>query len=237
MSFLQLVAVVFLLSLAAIFTIEPTKPSNPHYAVKSLTAKSSNNYIVQKGDSLYAIGFRFGIDYQKLAEWNQIEPPYWLEEGELIQLLPPTNYVRLNPAEVSLNDKHGGSNVNNIKKTNFDWQWPLKGKLFKGFSVEDNKGIDIAAKIGQPVYAAAAGKVVHAGNNIAAYGNLLIIKHNDIFLSTYANNHKLLVKLGDEIHKGQAIAEVGSIGDKVCLHFEIRKNGNPVNPIDYLPDK
>jgi lipoprotein NlpD len=236
MSFLQLIAFIFLLSLAAICTREPTKPSN-HYAIKGLAEKSSNDYIVQKGDSLYAIGFRFGIDYQKLAEWNQIEAPYWLEEGQSIHLLPPTNYARLNPAEVSLTDKKNRSNVNNIKKTDFDWQWPLKGRVFRGFSVEDNNGIDIAAKIGQPVYAAAAGKVVHSGDSIAGYGNLLIIKHNDMFLSAYANNHKLLVKLGDDINKGQAIAEVGSIGDKVCLHFEIRKNGNPVNPIDYLPDK
>ncbi len=236
MSFLQLIAVVFLLSLAAICTREPTKPSD-HYVVKDLTAKLSNDYIVQKGDSLYAIGFRFGIDYQKLAEWNQIEPPYWLEEGQSIHLLQPNKYVRLKPNQVSANDKQSGSNVNNIKKTDFDWQWPLKGKLLRGFSIEDNNGIDIAAKMGQPVYAAAAGKVVHIGDNILGYGNILIIKHNDMYLSAYANNHKLLAKLGDDIKKGQAIAEVGSIGDKVCLHFEIRKNGNPVNPIEYLPDK
>ena len=236
MSFLQLIVAVFLLSLAAICTREPIKTSS-HYAVKDLTAKSINDYIVQKGDSLYAIGFRFGIDYQKLAEWNQIEAPYWLDEGQSIHLLPPNNYVRLNPNQVSPNDKQSSSNVNNIKKTKFDWQWPLKGKLLRGFLVEDNNGIDIAAKMGQPVYAAAAGKVVHTGDNIAGYGNLLIIKHNDMYLSAYANNNKLLVNLGDEVKKGQSIAEVGSIGDKVCLHFEIRKTANPVNPVDYLPIK
>jgi lipoprotein NlpD len=236
MSFLQLIAVIFLLSIAAMCAREPIK-STDKYAVKSIYPKNSDNYIVQKGDSLYAIGFRFGIDYQQLAEWNEIEPPYWLEEGQSLKLSPLTNYVRLNPAQVSINDKKISSNVNNTKESNLNWQWPLKGKLLKGFSVQDNKGIDISAKIGQTVYAAAAGKVVHQGDNIAGYGNLLIIKHNDMYLSAYANNNKLLVKLGEDVKKGQSIAEVGSIGDKVCLHFEIRKTGNPVNPIDYLPDK
>jgi lipoprotein NlpD len=236
MSFLQLIAVIFLLSIAAMCAREPTKSTNK-YSVTAVAPKNSDNYIVQKGDSLYAIGFRFGIDYQKLAEWNEIEPPYWLEEGQSLKLSPLINYVRLNPAEVSINDKKISSNVNNTKESNLNWQWPLKGKLLKGFSVQDNKGIDISAKIGQTVYAAAAGKVVHQGDNIAGYGNLLIIKHNDMYLSAYANNNKLLVKLGEDVKKGQSIAEVGSIGDKVCLHFEIRKTGNPVNPIDYLPDK
>lgn len=235
MSFLQLIAVIFLLSIAAMCAREPVKSTNK-YAVNSIYPKNSDNYIVQKGDSLYAIGFRFGIDYLKLAEWNDIEPPYWLDEGQIIELSPPINYVRLNPVGSDPDTKHDKSIVNNIKKPEFEWQWPIKGKLIKVFSA-DNKGIDIAAKVGQTVYAAASGKVVHGGDNIAGYGNLLIIQHNDMYLSAYANNNKLLVKLGDDIKKGQSIAEVGSIGDKVCLHFEIRKTGNPVNPIDYLPDK
>lgn len=236
MSFLQLIAVIFLLSIAAMCAREPTTSSNK-YVVKTTNPENSDNYIVQKGDSLYAIGFRFGIDYQQLAAWNEIEAPYWVDEGQVIQLSPPSNYVRLNPADVSRDDKRSKSIVNNIKNSDFEWQWPIKGKLIKTFALDGNKGIDIAAKVGQTVYAAAAGKVVHSGENIAGYGKLLIIQHNDIYLSAYANNNKLLVKLGDDIKKGQPIAEVGSIGDKVCLHFEIRKTGNPVNPIDYLPDK
>lgn len=236
MSFLQLIAVIFLLSIAAMCAREPTTSSNK-YSVKAIAPKNSDNYIVQQGDSLYAIGFRFGIDYQKLAEWNEIEPPYWLEVGQVIQLSPPIKYVRFNSVNPNKVDNYIESNVNNIKKPDFEWQWPVKGKVIKPFALNDNKGIDIVAKIGQPVYAAAAGKVVHSGENIAAYGKLLIIQHNDMYLSAYANNNKLLVKLGDDIKKGQPIAEVGSIGDKVCLHFEIRKTGNPVNPIDYLPDK
>jgi lipoprotein NlpD len=236
MSFLQLIAVIFLLSIAAMCAREPIK-STDKYAVKSIYPKNSDNYIVQKGDSLYAIGFRFGIDYQQLAEWNEIEPPYWLEEGQSLKLSPPIKCVRLNPANVSPDDNQSNKVVNNIKKSDFEWQWPIKGKLIKAFAFDDNKGIDIAAKIGQTVYAAATGKVVYSGDNMAGYGNLLIIQHNNMYLSAYANNNKLLVNLGDEVKKGQSIAEVGSIGDKVCLHFEIRKTGAPVNPMDYLPDK
>ena len=233
MSFLQLIAVIFLLSIAAMCAREPTTSSNK-YSVKAIAAKDSDNYIVQKGDSLYAIGFRFGIDYLQLAEWNEIEAPYWLDEGQVIQLAPLTKYVRLTPTNVSDDDKNSKSIVNNIKKSVLEWQWPLKGKLIKAFAFDDNKGIDIAAKIGQTVFAAAAGKVVYSGDNMAGYGNLLIIQHNDMYLSAYANNNKLLVKLGDDVNKGQSIAEVGSIGDKVCLHFEIRKTGVPVNPMIYL---
>ena len=236
MSFLQLIAVIFLLSIAAMCAREPTTSSNK-YVVEAINPKNSDNYIVQKGDSLYAIGFRFGIDYQQLAAWNEIEAPYWLDEGQVIQLSPPTNYVRLNSVSSSQVDSYDKSNVNNIKKSDFEWQWPVKGKVIKPFAWDDNKGIDIAAKNGQTVYAAASGKVIHSGDNIAGYGNLLIIQHNNMYLSPYANNSKLLVKLGNDIKKGQSIAEVGSIGDKVCLHFEIRKTGNSVNPIDYLPDK
>jgi lipoprotein NlpD len=229
MSFLQLIAVIFLLSIAAMCAREPTKSTNK-YSVTAVAPKDSDNYIVQKGDSLYAIGFRFGIDYQKLAEWNEIEAPYWLDEGQVIKLFPPIKYV-------SSDAKHSKLIVNDIKNHELEWQWPIKGKLIKLFAVDDNKGIDIAAKVGQTVYAAAAGKVVYSGDNMVGYGNLLIIQHNNMYLSAYANNNKLLVNLGDEVKKGQSIAEVGSIGDKVCLHFEIRKTANPVNPVDYLPIK
>ncbi len=236
MSFLQLIAAIFLLSLAAMCTKEPTNSGN-YYSIPAISPKTGDNYKVAKGDSLYAIGFRFGIDYQQLAEWNEIEPPYWLEDGQVIQLSPPNKYVRLSRAEVGLDDRLTKSVASDMKKSDFEWQWPIKGKVIKGFAVDDNKGIDIAAKPGQIVYAAATGKVVYSGNNMVGYGNLLIIKHSDTYLSAYAKNNKLLVKLGDDISKDQPVAEVGSVGDKFCLHFEIRKAGEPVNPIEYLPDK
>ena len=234
MSFLQLIAVIFLLSIAAMCAREPTTSSNK-YVVEAINPKASDNYIVQKGDSLYAIGFRFGIDYQQLAIWNQIEAPYWLEEGQSLQLSPPSNYVRLPPAgDTAITENQ----INKSReKSGIDWQWPIQGKLIKPFSLETNKGIDISAKFGQTVHAAAAGKVVYSGDGVLGYGNLLIIQHDKHYLSAYANNQQLMVKTGDTVNKGQAIAELGQVGERVYLHFEIRRNGIPVNPIDYLTDK
>ena len=116
------------------------------------------------------------------------------------------------------------------------WQWPIRGRLVKSFSQTGNKGIDISGKIGQSIKAAANGKVVYRGHGLIGYGNLLIIKHNYLYLSAYANNRRLLVKEGQDIKKGQVIAEMGlGKGKKAALHFEIRKNGKSVNPLNYLP--
>lgn len=112
-----------------------------------------------------------------------------------------------------------------------DWMWPAHGKVIQSFS-STNKGIDIASTLGEPVYAAAPGKVVYSGNGLRAYGNLVIIKHDHSYMSTYAHNSQLLVKEGQWVKKGQKIAEMGNTGsDKVMLHFEIRKQGKPINPI------
>lgn len=128
--------------------------------------------------------------------------------------------------------------IDNINMLKLSFQWPIKGKVLKAFAQADNKGIDIAGKTGQNVNAAEAGKVVYSGQGLIGYGNLLIIKHNDLYLSAYANNSRLLVAEGDTVGKGEAIAKVGQAGsNKTSLHFEIRKNGKPVNPLNFLPDK
>ncbi len=118
------------------------------------------------------------------------------------------------------------------------WQWPVVGKVLAPFSSSEpvNKGIDIAGKEGKPIAAAASGAVVYAGQGLRGYGNLVIIKHDDVYLSAYAHARKILVKEGESIKAGQKIAEIGSTGtDSVKLHFEIRKNGKPVDPVYYLP--
>jgi lipoprotein NlpD len=118
-----------------------------------------------------------------------------------------------------------------------DWSWPTKGKVLAGFSDNQNaKGIDISGKIGQPVYAVASGKVVYSGNGLRGYGKLIIIKHNKTFLSAYAHNNQILVKEGQSVVKGYKIAEMGdSDTDEAKLHFEIRRLGQPVDPLKYLP--
>lgn len=118
------------------------------------------------------------------------------------------------------------------------WQWPSSGKVIAGFSEAGNKGIDFAGKAGDPVLAAADGKVVYVGTGIRGFGQLLIVKHNTTFLSAYAHNRKILVGEGQQVIRGQKIAEMGnSDSDMVKLHFEIRKQGKPTDPLAFLPKR
>jgi len=120
------------------------------------------------------------------------------------------------------------------------WSWPTKGPVIESFSLSGriNKGIDLAGKNGEPVFAAADGKVVYSGTGLVGYGNLIIIKHNETYLSAYAHNSRLLLKEGDKAKAGQKIAEIGSTGaNRDKLHFEIRRDGKPVNPMKYLPGR
>jgi len=116
------------------------------------------------------------------------------------------------------------------------FQWPTRGNVLAGFDEVKNKGVDIVGKAGDPVLAAADGKVVYAGSGLRGYGNLVIIKHNNTYLTAYAHNQSLLVKEDQAIKRGQKIAEMGnSDADQVKLHFEIRRQGKPVDPAKYLP--
>lgn len=117
-----------------------------------------------------------------------------------------------------------------------EWLWPAKGRVLAGFNEATNKGVDIAGNPGDPVVASAAGKVAYSGSGLRGYGKLVIIKHESNFLTAYAHNQQLLVKEGDAVAKGQKIAELGSTDtDRPKLHFEIRKQGRPVDPMKYLP--
>jgi lipoprotein NlpD len=118
------------------------------------------------------------------------------------------------------------------------WIWPTDGKVVGTFEEGKNKGLDIAGKLGQRVMAASAGKVMYAGSGIRGYGNLVIVKHSNNVLSAYAHNRTILVKEGDPVSRGQAIAEMGnSDSDSVKLHFEIRQQGKPVDPSRFLPSR
>lgn len=116
------------------------------------------------------------------------------------------------------------------------WMWPSEGRVIATFDDGRNKGLDIAGKLGQPVVAASSGKVMYAGSGIRGYGNLVIVKHSNSLLSAYAHNRKIVVKEGDNVTRGQVIAEMGdSDADLVKLHFEIRQQGKPVDPTRFLP--
>lgn len=127
---------------------------------------------------------------------------------------------------------------NDADEVSIEWVWPASGKVLAGFNEGGSKGIDIGGRSGQPVVAAAPGKVVYSGNNLRGYGNLVIIKHNKTYLSAYAHNSRILVKEGQTVSRGQKIAEMGKTdADNVKLHFEIRRLGKPVDPLKYLPEK
>lgn len=121
-----------------------------------------------------------------------------------------------------------------------NWSWPAGGRVIRGYNAKSagKKGVDIAGKTGESVRAAAAGKVVYSGSGLSGYGRLIIIKHNKNFLSAYAHNRKLIAREGQWVEKGELIAQMGSSGtDRTQLHFEIRKQGRPVDPFRYLPKR
>lgn len=233
------------------FTEDVAKPQSQQATVQPLPVRkpveSPKHYVVQQGDSLYSIGFRLGLSYRQLAEWNNLAPPYKLTPGQKLRLFKPKQWVIKKSQEFGrsvivekedeLSEKKSTISNNNKKVLKLYWQWPLTGSVIKNYLQTDGKGIDIQAVVGQTVKAAASGTVVYDGDGLPGYDGLLIVKHDEEYLSAYAHNAKLLVKEGDMVKAGQAIAEIGDMGNKqLFLHFEIRKNGNPVNPLDYLPE-
>ena len=198
-------------------------------------------YKVRSGDTLYSIAFRHGLDYRSLARINGITLPYTIYPDQVLRLqgsakLPEKDQgpavSRASTSAPVPSKKH------NLPSSVARWHWPLNGEIVGRFSLENpiNKGIDIAGKEGDPVLAAADGVVVYAGGNLRGYGKLVIIKHSDNFLSTYGNNAALLVSEGDKVRAGRSIARVGSsAANQEMLHFEIRRDGKPVDPLGLLP--
>ena len=205
---------------------------------------------VDKGDTLYAISRRYDISISELAQLNQLKKPYTIQPGQTIFLKPlrsssttkTAGTKTASPTTTRPKTTTGSSSTTSTTAYNWPktvrWQKPANGKIVKKFNRNKNdaKGIDIAGKRGDPVLASAGGKVVYSGNGLISYGNLIIIKHNKTFLSAYAYNDSLLVKEGDVVKAGQKIATMGN-KEKMSprLHFEIRKNGKPVDPLRYLP--
>lgn len=189
-------------------------------------------YRVKSGDTLYSIAWAFSQDYRELAARNDLSPPYHLKIGQIIVVsgkVVKKNYSHKKP-------RHHYT----PSSTTLHWAWPAKGKIINKFSTKrgGNKGINIAGQYGESVHAAAAGTVVYRGSGLRPYGLMIIIKHDDNYFSAYAFNRRLLVKLGQEVKQGQIIAKMGrNDAGQVMLHFEIRRDGKPVNPLHYLPTR
>jgi lipoprotein NlpD len=211
------------------------KPAKRHSGLRP------NSVTIRKGDSLSVIAYRYDISTQQLASINGLKSPYIIHPGQTLKLTAPKPVSASRSATKSRTTREAKKTTvatSPSAGSRISWQWPVSGKLISTFDANksDRKGIDIAAKEGRAIKAAAPGKVVYSGNGLVSYGNLVIIKHNRTYLSAYAHNRRLLVKEGETIKSGQKIAELGKTGtDKPRLHFEIRKNGKPVNPLNYLP--
>lgn len=209
-------------------------------------------YRVQRGDTLYAVAFRYDQDVRALAAYNRLRSPYALRVGQVIKL------GRLQPAKAS-----GWNNTSATKKMipvrqkravsarhttlirklwpqnskqGGAWLWPAQGRIAGNYlPQEGKKGIDIAGRKGEKVKASAKGVVAYAGNGLAGYGNLIIIKHDGQYLTAYGNNFQNRVVEGQQVKAGQVIADMGMIDRKFWgVHFEIRRSGQPVNPMNYL---
>lgn len=230
------------------------------------TAKPPSYYTVRKGDTLYSISWRYGLDYKDVARINGIRSPYTIYVGQKIRFKPgsgrsssssqassqsaTSRAVKPAPAAKPVvkpkttvsrpQSKPTATQQTFVGNQNLQWRWPTQGRVVSTYSNSSpgRKGIDIAGQAGQSVIAAASGKVVYSGNSLPRYGNLLIIKHNDVYLSAYAHSDKLLVKEGEIVKAGQKIALMGRTGtQRDQLHFEIRRNGKPVDPMRFLPKR
>ena len=185
-----------------------------------------------------AVTYTPGANGTQIGSDGTIIGPIKSEAGTSSSVPVATSSTQVTSSVNNVNSTPINSNVVAPIASNVAWQWPTSGNIIQGFSSTDggNKGIDISGSRGQAVKAAAAGRVVYAGNALRGYGNLIIIKHNDDFLSAYAHNDKILVVDQQEVKAGQDIAKMGSSGtNAVKLHFEVRYKGKSVDPVRYLP--
>jgi lipoprotein NlpD len=215
-------------------------------------------YTVKPGDTLTRIALENGQSPRDIAAWSQVENPNRIEVGQVLRVVPPVGQeVQVQPvsrptvsaasltqpapaAPSAAASTTAGSETRPAPATatesEISWIWPTNGPVLAGFDDVKNKGLDIGGVAGEPVLAAADGRVVYVGAGLRGYGNLIILKHNNVYLTAYAHNQTLLVKEDQSVLKGQKIAEMGhSDADRVKLHFEVRRQGKPVDPAKYLP--
>ena len=239
-----------------------TKKTNPEISrtAKSVITPEPVNkpgyYTVRQGDTLIKIGLDQGQNWRDIIRWNSIENPNLIEVGQVLRVIAPSSETHSDQVVVkpinspghlsSSQDISAASQTSAVNSSptvqssddSLTFIWPSNGSLQSVFDESKNKGIDIAGKLGDEVVASADGRVVYAGSGLRGYGNLIILKHNGNYLTAYAHNQTLLVKEDQSIKKGQKIAEMGnSDSEQIKLHFEIRKQGKPVDPLKLLPQR
>jgi len=225
-------------------------------------------HVVRAGETLYSIAFQHGVDQRDLARWNGINNPDRILVGQRLRLTPPggsasakAEATKRAPAASKQNDAAAGKTVGaSASKSGTtgsatqspstqpalpnlpppQWAWPVDGQVVTRFGSHDGigTGVGIGGRAGEPVHAAAAGRVVYAGGGLVGYGQLVIIKHNETYLTAYGYNSELLVKQGEDVARGQTIASMGLGPERQPrLHFEIRRNGVPVDPLQFFPGR
>ncbi|BBP75170.1 MULTISPECIES: peptidoglycan DD-metalloendopeptidase family protein [Pseudomonas] len=238
--------------------------SSPASAAPQRPMTTTGQHVVVRGDTLFSIAFRYGWDWKALAARNNIPEPYTIHVGQAIRFDSRSNSTPAVATSTTTSSSSSFSKTTVTRRPATaagtpaaapaptaaatptpppgpapkGWAWPSNGVLIGKFSSNGslNKGIDIAGDLGQPVLAASDGSVVYAGSGLRGYGELVIIKHSDTYVSAYGHNRRLLVREGQQVKVGQTIAEMGSTGtDRVKLHFEIRRQGKPVDPLQFLP--
>ena len=218
-------------------------------------ATADGFYTVRRGDTLYSIALEHGADYREVAQWNSLDDPSRLSVGQVLRVTAPAQQavqVGSGPAgSGKIESRPLGSTTPQqpqkpatvareeprlLEAQPLQFAWPAKGKVLAGFAEPRRKGIDIDGKVGDPVIAAAAGRVTYVGSGIPGLGKLVVIRHDQGYLTVYAHNKDILVKEQQSVTRGQKIAELGaSDAERPKLHFQIRKGAAAVDPLLYLP--
>ena len=214
---------------------ESAVPGNAGATRTGMAASVRAVHTVRRGDTLYSIAWRYGLDVRDLVAWNGVSDPNLILVGQGLYVAPE---VAAAPAARPPTGRTADGSTP-LRGLDSPWQWPASGPLVSRFGAAEGLGggIGIGGELGSPVRAAASGEVVYAGGGLAVYGNLVILRHDATFLSAYGHNSEILAAEGDRVAQGQPIATMGlGPGRRPQVHFEIRRNGTPVDPMVFLPD-
>lgn len=228
----------------ALLAITACGPAAYRWDATRADSVRDQTYEVKRGDTLYSIAWRYGLDFRQLAKRNGIGAGYTIYPGQTLQLTGTSAPASAN-APVVRNSSGTQTPVNvaavpTRPMPRGAWRWPTAGEVVAKFADANatGKGITIGGSPGDPITASADGKVVYAGSGLIGYGKIIIIKHSEEYLSAYGHNENIYVREGEQVKQGDRIASMGrGPGNKPLLHFEIRINGDAVDPLGHLPSR